>query len=166
MKAMVVALALLATVSGFGQERPKGNGEPSADDFQTLVEKTMPVAMGLLEKNKEFFPFGATVATGGETAIANGWTGKEQPPASEVIGALKAAFKDGASKGKLRATALVVDVRVVPPGKKAKQDAIQIDLDMKGLSRRVFYPYSLSKKGEVLLEDPFVSLGDSEIFQQ
>ena len=166
MKAIAVALALLSSVSVLSQEQKKGKGEPNVDDFQTLVEKTMPVATGLLEKNKEFFPFGATVAADGASAIANGWTGKEQPPSSEVIAVLKAAFKDGAAKGTLRATALVVDVRVAPPGKKDKQDAIQIDLDMKGLSRRVFYPYSLSKKGELLIEDPFVSLGDSGIFGQ
>ncbi len=166
MRPVTLVIALLLATSGLGQETKKGKGEASVDDLQTLVEKTMPVAMGLLEKNRAFFPFGATVASDGETAIANGWTGKEQPPAAEVIAVLKAAFKDGAAKGRLRATALVVDVRVVPPGKKGKQDAIQIDLDMKGTSRRVFYPYAFSKKGELLLEDPFLSLGDSEIFQQ
>ena len=164
MRQIVLALALFLTTAAFGQEQRKAEGEAGVDDFNTLLEKVMPITLGLLEKNKEFFPFGATIAGDGKTAIANGWTGKEQPPSSEVIAVLKAAFKDGARKRELRATALVVDVRVIPPGKKEKQDAIQLDLDKEGDSKRVFYPYSFSKKGELQLEDPFVVLGNSEIF--
>lgn len=93
MRPFMLVIALFLTSGAFGQE-PKGSeGEKSVDYLQALVGKAMPLAVRLLEKNKAFFPFGATIAADGTTAMANGWSGKEQPPAVEIIAVLKSGLQ-------------------------------------------------------------------------
>ena len=73
----------------------------------------------------------------------------------------------GRSKsGTYRATAIIFDVRVVPPGSDQKTDAIQIDLDhISELSLTVFLPYKIKHKGEVVYGEMFAQAGEKKIFK-
>jgi hypothetical protein len=136
------------------------------DDCEELLGSVMPFATELLEKYREFFPFGATMSPQGVISHDGAWTGEEQPPSSEVIELLTRAFHQQAANGELKATAIVYDIRTIPPGKQEKQDAICVALDHRDdLSIHVIFPYSFSTEGELVVEDPVATSGEGEIFR-
>ena len=129
------------------------------------MQELVPVAGQMLTEHREFYPYGGTMSMSGEVAHVAGWTGTEHPPSLEIIAALKEEFKDGAAQGRYRATALVYDVRVKPPGKTEKQDAIAVNLDHRdAYSVIVFFPYTFSLQGKLELETAFATRGDKSIF--
>ena len=78
---------------------------------------------------------------------------------------LEKGFRDGAKRRLYKATAIVVDVRTIPPGKKDKQDAIEVRLDhVSGYSVKVLFPYAFSSKGDLSVAPPFAVLGEGRIF--
>jgi hypothetical protein len=126
----------------------------------------MPFAIELLTKYGEFYPFGATVSSEGELAHTGGWNGEEFPESRALIDLLVRGFQDGAARGLYRATALVSDVRVVPPGKNEKQDAISVRLDHRAdYSVVVMFPYTLDEDNALQLDSPFAIQGDAVIFK-
>jgi hypothetical protein len=137
------------------------------EDCEQLMSAVVPFAEEMLARHHEFYPFGGTMALSGEIAHTGGWTGEEHPPSAEIIALLEGGFRDGAARGEYKATALVVDVRTIPPGKSEKQDAIAVRLDHRdGYSVQVLFPYSYSSSGELLVEDPFAVKGQGSIFVQ
>ena len=71
--------------------------------------------------------------------------------------------KQGAAQKKLKATALVYDMRVVPPGSSVKSDAIAVALDHRdAYSAVVIYPYT-SSNGQLTVGTPFAQQGSSQI---
>lgn len=136
-------------------------------DCENLLNAVLPFARQMLSQHREFYPFGATMSPSGQITHVAGPTGAEHPPSAEVIRLLESGFRDGALQGKFRATALVVDVRTVPPGKSAKQDAISVRLDHRDhYSVEVLIPYSFGPSGELRVEDPFAAKGVSRIFAE
>lgn len=125
----------------------------------------LPVAKQMLAEYREFYPFGGTMSPSGEIAHVSGWTGEERPASSELIALLNSEFRDGAAAARYHATALVFDVRVVPPGASAKQDAIAVNLDhQSGYSVVVMFPYAFSSSGELLVSAPLANAGANSIF--
>jgi hypothetical protein len=149
---------------------PAGAGDPGKivspkETCEVLMNAVMPFAQQMLEKHRSFFPFGATMSPQGKVAATASSTGKEQPAPKELIALLEKGFRDGAKKGQYKATALAVDIKTVPPGRKEKQDAVEIRLDHRdGYSVRVIFPYAFSAGGELKLESPFAVPGDKGIF--
>lgn len=134
------------------------------EEAQRLVDEAMPFAVQLLEKYAEFFPFGRAIDFRGGILHHEGYPGGERPLSDEVIRVLRDAWKQMAAKNEIRATALVYDIRTIPPGKVHKQDAICIDIDHKqNYSIRVIFPYSIEDK-LVTIEDPFAIEGEYAIF--
>ena len=137
------------------------------EDCEALLNAVMPFAQQMLTKHREFFPFGATMSTAGEISAVAGATGNEHPESAAIIEVLEQGFQESASSGKLKATALAVDVRVIPPGKSSKQDAVEVRLDHRDdYSARVIFPYSFSASGQLLLEEPFAVPGDKRVFSK
>jgi hypothetical protein len=135
------------------------------EECEELMNAVLPFAQEMLSKHREFYPFGGTMSPSGEIGQVGGWTGDEHPPSSELIKVLEEGFREGAGLGKYKATALVVDVRAVPPGKSAKQDAIAVRLDHRdNYSVQVIFPYSFGPSGALQLEDPFAVPGEGRIF--
>ena len=134
------------------------------DEAQTLIDEAMPFAVGLLEKYAEFFPFGIAMDVGGGILHHQGYPGGERPPSDEVMRVLRDAWKQMAVANEIRATALVYDIRTIPPGKDSKQDAICVDIDHKqNYSIRVIFPYSLLNQ-TVTIDPPFAMEGAYGIF--
>jgi len=68
-------------------------------------------------------------------------------------------------RNRFKATALVVDIRTIPPGKKEKQDAVEVRLDhVSGYSVKVIFPYVFSSKGQPEFSPPFALAGEGRIF--
>jgi hypothetical protein len=134
-------------------------------ECEDLLGSVMPFAEEMLTKYRSFYPFGAWMTASGEIAHVGGWTGDEHPPSTELITLLEASFRDAAVRGSHRATALAYDVRVVPPNKTAKQDAVAVNLDHRdNYSVTVMFPYTFSDTGELLFEAPFAVAGRNDIF--
>jgi hypothetical protein len=137
------------------------------EDCEELMNAVLPFAQEMLSKHREFYPFGGAMSPSGEITQIGGWTGDEHPPSSELIKLLEDGFREGAQQRKYKATALVVDVRAIPPGKFVKQDAIAVRLDHRdSYSAQVVFPYSFGPSGDLRLEEPFAAQGEGRIFAQ
>jgi len=131
-----------------------------------MLSAVVPFAEQMLKKHGEFYPYGATMNGEGKISSVAGYTGSEHPQSTEVIGMLKAAFRRDAEAGKIRACALVYDIRTVPPGKTQKMDAVAVDLDHRdGMSIVVVYPYVIAPDKTVTMSQSFAVKGKNEIFQ-
>ncbi len=134
------------------------------DDCNLLLNATLPFAEQMLRAHGEFLPFGARMLPDGEIVSVGVEDGEDHSGSQNLIDALQVAFIAGAADGDLVATALVYDVRVVPPGANEKTDAIALNLDHRdNYSVTVFFPYALSE-GEPQIGDAFASAGDYAVF--
>lgn len=60
---------------------------------------------------------------------------------------------------------MVYDVRIVPPGKAEKSDAVAVDLDHRdGMSVTMYFPYHIGADKKVVFGELFASKGADEIF--
>jgi len=135
------------------------------DDCDRLLDATLPFAEQMLRGHGEFLPFGAQMLPDGEIVWAGADDDEDHSRSQNLIDVLQAAFEAGAADGEWIATALVYDVRVVPPGASKKSDAIALNLDHRDdYSVTVFFPYTLVD-GEPQIGDAFASVGDYFIFR-
>lgn len=138
----------------------------SKQQCEQLMDSLLPFASQMLTAHGEFFPFGGTMDANGKIGMSGGWTGEEHPPSSEVIFLLHSAFVAGAREGKFMATALVYDVRVIPPGEKTKTDAIAVDVNHRdGVSQTIIYPYRLHDK-KLVVGKPYAIPNQHPVFSQ
>jgi hypothetical protein len=90
----------------------------------------------------------------------------KEPNTDVLLSALEEGFRKQAADGTCRATALAVDVLMVPPGRTKKQDAVEVRLDHRDkYSVRVLFPYAVSDAGELTVEGPVTVAGDGQIFR-
>lgn len=165
-------LAIVATSIGSCSEGPDTEATEMAtqrtdakSDCESLLNALMPLAEQMLSQHGEFFPFGGTMSSTGEIAQSAASTGEERPPSQALIDQLRAGFRAAAERGEIRATAIVYDTLVVPPGKTSKQDAVTVALDHRDdYSVLVVFPYSRTPDGTVQIDPPFASQGSGEVF--
>jgi hypothetical protein len=135
------------------------------EECEALMNSLLPFAKELLSKRREFYPFGGTLSVDDKIVHSMSSTGEEHPLSQPLIDLLEAGFRDGAKRHLYKATAIVIDIRTIPPGKKEKQDAVEVRLDhVSGYSVRVVFPYAFSPKGTLELEPPFAAPGERRIF--
>jgi hypothetical protein len=136
--------------------------EEECDD---LMNSVVPFAQRMLTKYRSFYPFGGAVGPDGKIIAVAGGTGSEHPASQEVIAVLEEGFREGARTGQYRATALVIDMLVVPPQRTAKEDAIVVRLDHRdGYSVVAVFPYVIGPAGDVATGAPYAVKGDRKIF--
>lgn len=112
----------------------------------------------------EFFPYAGALRPSGEVVSIGGYDGREHPPSKDVIDLLAKGLCEGATRGEYVATALVYDVRVMPPSGSEVTDAIAAELEHKdGYSATVFFPYELTN-GPPVLASPFAAADSRSIF--
>ena len=143
---------------------PLSNAEQKAQ-LERLVAAVLPIAEQLLNAHGEYYPFGATMSSDGKISNVAGYTGDEHPKSSELISFLKAAFTSQAASTTIMASALIYDVRTIPPGATEKSDAIAIDLDHRdGMSITMLIPYRFDPDKKVSLGEAFATKGAGAIF--
>jgi hypothetical protein len=161
----LLTTAQLLLASSFGTAVP--SQEKAKEECERLMTALVPFAQEMLTKHREFHPFGGVVSADGKIERSMSTTGVERPTSQALIDLLEQGFRDGAKRGLYKATAIVVDVRTVPPGKREKQDAVEVRLDhVSGYSIKVLFPYRISPTGEVTIEAPFAVAGEKRIFSQ
>jgi hypothetical protein len=127
-------------------------------DLDELLNVALEFAQKMLKEHGEFYPFGASMGADGKIAMDAVSTGEEKPPPQELLGLLAESYAKRANTGELRAAAICVDVRVPPPGSKAKTDAIQVGLGhANGEAVTVFLPYQKGWFGRVRYGNLFAS---------
>lgn len=79
------------------------------------MNEVLPFAQQMLERHGEFIPYGGAMKPNGEIVSVAGYDGDEYPPSQDIIDLLKDAFRAAGRSGEYKATAIVFDVRVIPP---------------------------------------------------
>jgi hypothetical protein len=136
-------------------------------EVEELMNSLLPLAKKMLAEAGEFYPYGGYIDQNGRiTHVSGRIEGTDYPKSKPIIDLLTRNFQQGAKDKKLKATAVIFDVRIRPPGEDNKTDAIQVCLDHQGgYSAKVLFPYTI-KNGEVLFGNTFAHKGDGEIFGQ
>lgn len=138
-------------------------GDAKAES-ETLMNEAIPFAEKMLRQHGEFYPYGYIMKPSGEIALVAGYDGTDRPKSQTIIDLLIEGFKKDAALEKVKATALVYDILVVPLGATEKSDAIAVALDHRGnYSVVVMFPYVLSH-GALTIGTPFAQKGESRIF--
>jgi hypothetical protein len=136
---------------------------PNAD-MDTLLAEGIRAATHFLGKGTTFFPFAVALTTDGEVHHIPGYTGEEQPDAEELIADAEQALRELAAAGKVRATALVSDVRIRRPETAEPADAIRVQLEhARGRPVTCYLPYALAG-GKVVRGELFAESGAAAVF--
>lgn len=139
---------------------------PERDEMESLLDPIIALAHDLLKKHGEFFPFGATMMSDGEVALAAADVGEERPASQDVIDLLVGGMRAQAETGAIRAAGVCYDVRFQPEGGQ-KTDAIAVHLEHQaGDVALVMEPYTKGrftgfKFGALVAVPP----GDRRIFE-
>ena len=139
---------------------------PAKADAQELLNALLPFAKEMLEQHREFYPFGGRMVPDGTIAHFGATIdGTEHPPSQPLIQLFQGAFRDEARTNHLRTCGILYDVRIVPPRRTEKQDAIAAALDhVSGYSVVVHFPYRFDESGQLHVESPFAIEGEYSIF--
>lgn len=140
------------------------------EDGDTLLAALIPFAERQLKAHGEFFPFGGTMGKDGKVALVAGMADGERPESDDVLQVLVDGMR--AQAADLRATCVVSDCRVIPPGQSGKVDAIRAGIEhVDGEGVEVYFPYTVQRglfgriKG-VAIEAPFAQAMDLTILHQ
>ena len=134
-------------------------------DLDALLSPLLTFAQQMLSKQGTFFPFGASMKSDGQIAMAAGHTGDERPDPVAVIELLVNGFQEQAATRVIRAAGVCIDMRVVPPGASEKTDAICAQLEhSEGQCVDVYLPYKKGWLGRFKFGEIFASPRDGRIF--
>jgi hypothetical protein len=136
------------------------------DDCEALISSVLPVAEQMLLEHGTICAFGSTLSADGQIARVGGWSESRSAHQPELIAEFETAFRDGAARGELIATALLESVSMIPPGKVAAEQAVSIRLDHRDdYSVVLAFPYRFSAAGELQIDEPFAAAGNGGIFR-
>ena len=111
------------------------------DDLDALLAAALPAAREFLAKYGEFYPFGFSMTSTGETGMLAASDGSENPNSTDLLTTLYDGLRGQADS--LRGAAIVSDVRVKDPD----SDAIRVELEHRaGMAIVVLLPYRVEKK--------------------
>lgn len=142
------------------------SAQPTAEarqDYDKLLQALMPFAEQMLKQHGEFFPFGASISTTGEPVMQAGYDGNEQPAPEDVVALLVKGMHAEATAGKIRASAICYDGRIVRDGKKI--DAVIVSLEhVSGNATKTCVPYVKKLFGGYRFSDMIASIDDPKVF--
>jgi arginase family enzyme len=131
------------------------------------MNEGLEFAVQMLREHGEFHPFGVVRKTDGTIQHVGALDGRERPPAADLIALLHDSYRREATAGQYMATAIFYDVRIIPPGRADKTDAVQIELEHRtGYYADVFFPYTLGGERQVTLGQIFASKRDPVVFSR
>lgn len=135
------------------------------DECEALMSALLPVAEQLLSEHRTLLPFGFTLSTDDRIVQVGGHGPKPPDEGASSIAQFRAAFRDGAARGELKATALAYSAESVVPGKASAQAAVFVHLNHREqYSLVVTFPYHFGAQGELVIEEPFANDGEDDVF--
>lgn len=133
-------------------------------DVELLMKKLIEPVREMLREEGGFLPFGAYLDTARRVKKVAA-EADEESDQDALTAVLEKKMQGFADANKAIATAIVSDVRAVPPGKKKERDCVAFALDhVDDYSIIVFLPYELDKESEVVFGELFAIDGDNKIF--
>jgi hypothetical protein len=119
------------------------------------MSAVLPVAEQTLSRERSLTPFGSTMSSAGQIVQLGGFGERTAPQDALSIAEFEASVRDGAARGEIRASALVI----------AAPDSVAVRLDHReDYSIVVTFPYRFSEAGELVIDEPFASEGEHRIF--
>jgi len=135
------------------------------DECEALMSALLPVAEQLLSEHHALRPFGFTLSANDQIVQVGGHGSATAADDDSLIAQFRDAFREGAARGELKATALAYSTRGTVPGKNAVQDAVFVHLNHRDkYSIVVTFPYHFSAAGELVIEEPFANDGAYDVF--
>ena len=138
----------------------------SADDFEMLADRILEFARKAIVEDGFLIPISATVSLDGDVIPVT----RIQPPdatdtapsiVNEILGVLRGLARDK----RVRAVAWCVDMRVVPPGKTDKTDALVLFSESSNGDARVLVtPYQGAPGPTTLFAEPYAQTNKPQIF--
>jgi hypothetical protein len=133
--------------------------------LEDLMKRIVPIAERLLEQHGTFVPFGGALDREDKVDLAGGKSEDSYGSSREILETVIGQLKTYADDGSHTAVAMVLDVRVTPPGKKEETDAIRAVLEHEtGLNMEAFIPYAKNPEGEIEYDEMFVFPGKAKFF--
>jgi len=137
----------------------------SRPDLNALLNALLPFAQRMLTEHGEFYPFGASMNQAGEISMEAINMSGRRTVSREVVGLLENEFRTAARSGEIRAIGICLEVRLVPPGKTVKTDAIKAVLEhIDGEAIDTFLPYTRGFLGKTKYGEIFASQATPRIF--
>lgn len=129
------------------------------------MKEVVPLATQMLAESGRFHPYGGVLQNDGTMTHAPApESGEGHPDSGLQIAILSDRFQKDAQAGKVKATAIVSDVMVQPPGATGQVNAIQVHLEHRNnYAVEVIYPYVIRGK-KLLHASPFARQGRRVIF--
>jgi len=122
-------------------------------------------AQQMLAKRGSFLPFGASLTSDGEIVMATAFIRMEVSDPVTMIDLIVRGFQEVAGNGKIRATGVCLDMRIVPPNETEKIDAICVKLEhIEGDCVDVYLPYKKGWLGRYKFGQMFAARGDAQVF--
>jgi hypothetical protein len=135
------------------------------DDCEALMSALLPVAEQRLGQERVLRPFGCTLSASDRIVQVGGHGPAATVDDATLIAQYRDAFRDGASRGELKATALAYTAPSAVPGKAAAQDAVFVHLNHRDqYSIVVTFPYYFNAAGDLVIEEPFANDGEYDVF--
>jgi hypothetical protein len=166
MRSFVLWISVLVVAAGSAGLVRSAEGQMTPkEESEAVMNAGIPFAQKMLAEHAEFYPFGFAMTAKNKVVAVAPPAPSEHPAPQQLIDALAAAFRAGASSREYKATAVFVDVRVQPPDKAEKTDAVQVGLEhVSGYCVDVFFPYSRDASGRVTFGAVFASKRAGAVF--
>jgi hypothetical protein len=134
-------------------------------ECERLLNGVLPAAEEMLLDRRELQPFAIAMTSEGRVFPVSRSAEDSRPRPRNAVAILEKGLQQGATSGRYKATALVLDTLVVPPFSDVEHHSIAIRLDHRGgYSVIVFYPYVLGERGSPAIKAPFSVWGEKKIF--
>ena len=128
---------------------------------EEILNVVLPFAQQMLEKNREFYPFGASIKINGEIFTNMGDVGKENPLSQEIIDFLYKNFSEEAQRNEILTAAICYDTKIGED----KKDAICIKIEDKDSQPTALYlPYKKNLFGQFKYGELIATVSNSIIF--
>ena len=117
------------------------------EEIEQLLNYLLPFAERMLSSHGEFYPYAATMDSGGEVqAVAA--AADEQPDVGELLLALHTELREQAAQGAIRASGIAADVTLTDPDSGEEKDAVQLELDHADTDAvDIYVPYETGTEG-------------------
>jgi len=117
------------------------------EEIERLLQYLLPFAEESLNRDGEFYPYAATVASDGEVKSVSAAAG-EEPDVGDLLLTLHAELREQAADGAIRASGIAADVTLTDPDSGTTTDAVQLELDHADAEAvDVYVPYETAGDG-------------------
>lgn len=111
-----------------------------------LLSEASNLAIALIEKSGEFYPFAVVVSKSGKSKYLQGWTMEEVASSDAILSQLEEAIRNDIRTGDCVAVAIASNVQLFDRETRKTFDTIQVELEeLNGQPVTCFIPYEVEQ---------------------